>query len=466
MAHQMTYAAHGRALLVLGLPLVGGNMAQVAIGITDTAMLGWYSIDALAAVGLGSSFFFVLFLVGSGFAWAVMPMIAEVPEGADAPRQIRRVTRMGLWLSVGFAGLAQPLFWWSSPILQAMGQDPGLSALAQDYLRIAGPGLIPALSVMLLKSYLAGMERTQVVLWVTVAAALVNVALNYTLIFGHFGAPELGLRGAAVASLGVHLVSLVCLVAYALWIFPEHDLFARLWRPDWEALAQVFRLGVPIGLTTLAEVALFAASQLMMGWLGKLPLAAHVIAIQLASMTFVVHMGLANAATVRVGKAWGRRDLDHLARGGLVAMACSIGFAALTICVFWAIPETLAGWFLGPDDPARADIIAIGVTLIFIAAVFQVFDGAQVVALGLLRGLQDTQVPMIHAAASYWLVSVPACYVLGFTLGLGPAGIWWGLTLGLILAAILLSHRFWWVVMPRLRSVNSGEGLLSAQPSP
>jgi MATE family multidrug resistance protein len=213
---------------------------------------------------------------------------------------------------------------------------------------------------------------------------------------------------------------------------------------------QVFKLGVPIGLTSLSETGLFAASAIMMGWLGTIPLAAHGIALQLASMTFMLHLGLSNAATVRAGNAFGRKDWPHMARGGIVALALSAFIAALTIVLFVALPEPLIAAFLDPDDPARAEIIAMGITLLILAAIFQLVDGAQVVALGLLRGVQDARVPMIYAAVSYFGIGLPAAYVLGFVVNWGATGIWIGLVLGLAGAALLLNHRFWRRMMPDL----------------
>ena len=454
-AAPLSRPAHARALLVLGLPLIGGHLAQFAIGATDTLMLGWYGVEALAAGVLGHSVFFVFFIMGSGFAWAVMPLVAAEGDGPEGAAQVRRVTRMGLWLSTLFAAAVLPLLLFSEPLLRAMGQEPRIAARAADYLAIAGWGLFPALGVMVLKSYLAALERTQVVLWTTVIAALANVAVNWLLIFGRLGLPELGVKGAAVASVAVQLVSLAVLVPYAVARFPEHTLFVRLWRADRGAAAQVFRLGWPIGLTNLAEVGLFSATAILVGWLGAVPLAAHGIALQIATAFFMIHMGLSNAATIRAGKALGRGDLVGLARGGQVAVALSLAVAAGTVVLYLAVPEWLIGLFLDPDEPARPQILALGVTLLALAAAFQVVDGAQVMALGLLRGVQDTRVPMIVAGLAYWGIGLPASYVAGFVLGWGAPGVWLGLVLGLATAAVLLMHRFWAVSLPALRTGNA-----------
>ncbi len=451
----MRTSDHLRALLRIGLPLIGGHVAQFGIGLTDTIMLGWYSVEALAAVVIGSSFFFVIFILGSGFAIAVMPLVAEA-DAEDDQQALRRVTRMGLWLSLIFGVIVQPLFFLSGPLLLAVKQTPEVADLAQQYLRIAGLGLVPALLVMVLKSYLAALEHTRVVFWVTVAAVPVNAVVNYALIFGNWGMPELGVKGAAIASIMVQFVSLAGVIIYAVKALPEHDLFARIWRPDWEVFAKVFRLGLPIGVTNLAEVGLFAASSIMMGWLGTIALAAHGIALQLASLAFMLHLGLSNAATVRAGNAMGRKDADHMARGARVAIVTSLLIALVAVAVFLIFPEQLLGLFIDPQEAQRDVIIAAGVSLLLVAALFQVVDGAQVMALGLLRGVQDTRGPMVIAAISYWGIGVPSAYVLGFTMGLGGEGVWLGLVFGLTAAAILLMYRFWVTDMRRLRQRFDG----------
>jgi MATE family multidrug resistance protein len=440
----MTYGAHARATLILGLPLIGSHLAQMALHVTDTVMLGWYSVDALAAGVLGASSFFVIFILGSGFAQAVMPMVATALGRGDET-QVRRDTRMGLWLSIGFGLLCYPLFWWSGSILLGLGQQPEVAALCEAYLRIAGLGMIPALLVMALKSYLAALKRTQVVLWATIGAVVLNALLNWALIFGNWGAPELGVRGAAIASVASQMLTLLVLAIYAGWL-PElrhFRLFQRFWRPDWAALVRVFRLGWPIGLTGLAESALFQASALMMGWIGTVELAAHGIALEACALAFMVHLGLSNAATIRVGWADGARDPRGLRDGAKVAIWLSAGFGLLVIALFLTFPAPIISIFLDTARPDSAAIIAIGVTLLALGAMFQMADAMQVIALGLLRGIKDTKVPMWLAAISYWVIGIPSGYLLAFPLGYGAVGLWLGLVIGLTFAAVLLMTRFW-----------------------
>lgn len=437
-----TKRAHARAIFKLGMPLILSNLAQYAIHMTDALMLGWYSVSALAAVTIAGTFFFLTFIVGSGFAQAITPLVAAAAESGD-DQQVRRATRMGLWLSVMYGAVMMVPFFWAESFLIAIGQDPAVSALAQDYLYIVAFSMIPALLVMALKSFLVALEHTAIILWSTIGTAILNGLLNYALIFGNWGAPELGIQGAAIASLSLTTLNVVVLLIYALVRTPQFRLLQNVFAPDQEVMARVFALGWPIGLTALAEGGLFSASAVMIGWLGPLPLAAHGIAIQLASMTFMIHIGFSQAATVRAGRALGRRDEAGLRRGGIIVIAMSAVLAVLTMIIFLAVPEPLVSVFIDPEEPARDAVLALGISFIAVAGLFQVVDALQVMALGLLRGVQDTQVPMIMAAFSYWGIGLPVSYVLAFPLGLDGVGIWLGLVVGLSVAAVLLLWRFW-----------------------
>ena len=445
MTVRLSYFAHCRAILTLGLPLIGSHLAQMSLHVTDTVLLGWYGVRELAAVVLATSFFFMLFILGSGFGIAVMGMVASA-VGRQDEVQVRRNTRMGLWLSILYGLAIVPVMWWSAPILRFAGQDPEVARLAQDFLRIGGWGIVPALLIMVFKSYLAALEKTQVVLWVTLAAVVVNFAIAWVLIFGHWGAPEMGVRGAAIASLTVQAFSFVLLAFYAAFApsLQRFQLFVRFWRPDWHAMRQVVRLGVPIGLTGLAESGLFIAAAMMMGWIGTVELAAHGIAMELTALTFMLHLGLSNAATVRVGLAEGKGDVQAMRDSALTAMVLSAGVASLMVILFLVAPNSLIGLFLDESKPEAANILVFATTLLAVAALFQMFDAMQVMALGFLRGVQDTRVPMVIAAFSYWLIGIPTSYFLAFGFGLGGAGLWLGLVVGLVAASGLLMIRFWW----------------------
>lgn len=444
MTDHMSTSTHARETLALGLPLAGSSLAQFLLHVTDVVMVGWYGIVPLAAVVLGASSFFIVFVLGSGFARAVMPMVASALARGDET-QVRRDTRMGLWLSIGYGLAVLPLFWWSGPILLALGQQPDVSDLGQDYLRVAGFGMAAALCVTVLQSYLSALGRTQVVLWTTLVAVAVNVAVNWALIFGNWGFPELGAMGAAVATVTVQVFSLAALGLYA-GLLPNlrrFHLFQRFWRPDWQALWKVWRLGVPIGLTGLAEGGLFHASAIMMGWIGTVELAAHGIALEVAALTFMLHVGLSSAATIRVARFDGRGERLALRMAAKVAITLSLVIAIGSVVLFFTVPEPIVGLFLDMGKPESAAILAYGTVLLMVAGLFQLADGMQVMALGLLRGVQDTRVPMWLAAVSYWLIGIPTSYVLAFPLDFGGVGLWFGLVIGLVCAAASLMWRFW-----------------------
>ena len=433
-----------RMVMALGLPLAGSHLAQFMLAVTDTVMLGWYGVADLAAGVLGAALFFAIFTFGTGFANAVMPMVATA-AASDMDAEVRRATRMGLWLSIAFGIAALPFFWFSGMILGALGQPVDVVPLAEAYMRILGFSLVPALAVMVLKNYLAALERTQVALWITIAAVGVNIFLNWMFIFGNLGMPELGVRGAAIATILVNLASVTALALYCAFLpaLRRYTLFLRFWRADWQAMGQVWRLGWPIGVALVAETALFTAAAVMMGWIGTHELAAHGIALEITAALFMVHLGFSNAATVLVGRARGRRDQTALRAGARTSVIVSVVFASLTMILYVAAGPFLVGLFLAPDEPARATIIMIGASFLIVAAVFQLADGAQVMAMGLLRGVQDTRGPMLIAAFSYWGVGLPTSYLMGIRWGYGGEGIWAGLVVGLTTAAILLMWRFW-----------------------
>lgn len=438
------YRPHLIATLALALPLTGSHLARMAIGVTDTVMIGWYGVDPLAAVVLATSTHFILFMLGSGYGIGVMGVIATALAQKD-DTEVRRATRMALWLSGLHSVLVLPILWFSGSILLALDQKPEVAAYAQEYLRIMCFAMAPALWSLTMNSFLAAIGRANIVMMITIAGIPLNILLNWMLVFGNFGAPEMGVAGSAIASLIVNIFQFV-LIALCASFLPEarrFHLFRRIWRPDWPAFLAIFLLGLPVGLTLVAETGMFVGTNVMMGWFGTQQLAAHGIALQLASIAFMIHLGLSNAVTIRVGGFHGENDTVAMGDAGRTAIFLSILFASVTICIFLTSSEVLAGWYLDPTHVETPVIIALVGGLMIYAAGFQLADGMQVLALGMLRGVQDTRVPMIYAIISYWLVGLPAGYLLAFRVGMGPPGLWLGLLIGLSCAAVLLMTRFW-----------------------
>lgn len=440
--------AEAGQLLTLGLPLVGSFVAGFLMHMTDTLMLGWYAVPSLAAASVSSSLWFLVFLLGAGFGHAALPMIAAAEASGDKTGT-RRITRMAFWLSTLYFVAVLPVFTFSGQILQALGQPPEVVEEGELYLRIVGFGLFFALIQNVMRSFLPALGHTRVILWVTLVLVVVNIGVNYALIFGNFGFPELGIRGAAIATILSQILTAAALAVYAVIKTPEYTLFSRIWKPEWEAFRAIFWLGVPISIASVAESGLFVASNILVGWIGTNELAAHGIALQIAALAFMFHLGMSQASTVRAGSAIGKKDRAALRDTGIASYLVAFGFGIIVVIGFCSAPGFLVGLFIDPEDPARSLIIDIGGRLLLIAALFQFVDAGQIVALSLLRGTLDTAVPMWMAAFSYFVVGIPASYLLAFPLGLAEIGIWFGLSIGLTTAAVLLGLRFWFRALPK-----------------
>lgn len=446
------WTAELRATLALGLPIVGAQVAQIAVNTTDVLMIGWLGTEELAASVLAFNLYILVWLFGIGILQAVVPLAARA-RGEKRLRDVRRAVRMGLWLVIAYSLPVWVLLWNTEALLVAIGQEPHVSRLAGDYMRVLQWALLPSLAFMALRSFVTVMEKTQVVLWIAVAGAVANAILDYLLIFGHFGAPRLELVGAGLASVGTGLVTFGLIVVYVLREprLRRHAVLGRFWRSDWPAFGAILKLGWPIGLTILAEVGMFSGSAMMMGWVGTVPLAAHGIALQCASITFMVPLGLGQAGMIRVGLAAGRREMAGVGRAGWAAIGLSLVFMSLMALVFWTVPDWLIHAFTRAGNESTADVLRHGIAFLAVAALFQIFDGAQVSGGKVLNGLADTRVPMVFALIGYWIIGMPLAYLLTFQAGLGGIGIWWGLAAGLAFVASAVVWRF--ALRERLRLV-------------
>ena len=453
----LPFRAHVGRTMTLGLPLVGAQLAQIAVNTTDVVMLGWLGTLELAAGTLGMQLYSVLFIVGIGFAAAIVPVVAKLvgeeeelkeatgttADDARTTREIRRATRMGLWVLLLVSALFIAVLQFAEPILGLLRQPPEAVALAVPYVAIVAWALPFALLVTGLRQFLTALERAQVVLWITVATLLLNAALDYALIFGRWGAPRLGVEGAAWATLVSNALAFALAAAWVTWRadLAPYAVFRRFHVPDWPAFRRILALGWPIGLMLLSETGLFAAATFMMGLLGTVTLAAHGIALQLASIAFMVPLGMSIAASVRVGNAAGRGSGVDVRRAAGAAYLCGVGIAVGVGLLFVFAPDPLIALFL-QSNPDRAVVLAAAVPLVFMAGLFQIVDAGQAVGSAVLRGLEDTRVPMVIAIASYWGVGVPAAWLIGIAGGFEGPGVWMGLVLGLSLAALLFLHRF------------------------
>ncbi len=454
---RQAWAAEARATLVLGWPLILTNLAQTLMTATDVVMMGWLGPDALAAGALASNLYFATMIFGLGLTIATSPMIArELGRKSHSVRDVRRTVRQGLWAAVAIVVPIWLLLWHSEGILLLMGQEPALAVQAGHYMRALQWSILPFFFFLVLRSFISALQRPLWALAVGAGGVIVNGVAAWCLIFGHLGLPALGLVGAGIATTLADILMFAALAAiiYTDRKFRRYHLFGRFWRADWPRFRELWRLGLPIGATLVFEVTVFNASSFLMGLIGTASIAAHAVALQIASLCFMVPLGLGQAATVRVGWAYGAGDIDGIRRAGWTAFAMGVGFMVLTALTMILAPRTLVGIFLDLNAPENTAVVELAVAFLAVAALLQVMDGGQAVAAGMLRGLHDTRVPMIYAGVGYWCIGLLLGIVLAFPMGLAGIGIWLGLATGLTVVAVLLVGR--WIRRDRLGLLAPG----------
>ncbi len=422
-------------MLRLAFPVAAVQLGLMAMGVVDTIMVGRVSPIALAAAALGNLYFFVGGIFGQGTLMALDPVIAQA-VGARDDDAIARAVQRGILLAIALTVVTCITFIPVEPVLRHLRQPAEAVPDAARYVQIAIPGVFPFYAFVVFRQSLQAMGHVAPVLWTVLAANLLNVALNWVFIYGNLGSPVLGVAGAAAAtsiSRWVMAVFLLLVSGRVLW----RQL--RPWRPESGAvqpLLRMARLGLPIGAQYLLEYGAFAAAALLMGLLGTTQMAAHQIAINLASFTFMVPLGVSAATAVLVGQAIGAGDEARARRSAMAGIACGTAFMCLSALVFRLFPGPLARAYT--TDTA---VIALTATLIPIAGVFQVFDGIQAVAAGVLRGIGDTHAPAVINVVGFWLIGLPVSWALAFRLGGGAVGLWWGIVVGLAAVALILLAR-------------------------
>ncbi len=429
--------------LKLAIPIVLTQLGQIAMMTTDLALIGRLGDEAVAAAALAHTVFFVSFTFGMGLMSAVAPLAAQA-FGARDPRLVRRALRVGLWaaLLISLPVMLLPLF--GEQILLILGQAPATAHLAQKYLLGLAWGITPALWFLAIRNFMGAVNRPEPGLWITLVAIPANALLVWLLIHGLWGLPRLELFGAGLATTIVNFGMLLA----ALWFavrrrpFRKYRVLGRIWRVDWVLMRQLVVIGAPISMSFLMEYGLFGAAALLMGLIGTTALAAHQIALQITAILFMVPFGIGIAATVRVGHAVGRGDAAAVRRAGYVATLLGIAcLSALTLAVILG-RFAIARFFFGEAADSVGAVIELTAALLLVGATFFIADGIQTVVAGALRGLNDTRVPLLFAAISYWLVGFPAACGLGFRTSLGAIGVWIGLSCGTALYAALLILRF------------------------
>ncbi|MDX1439372.1 MAG: MATE family efflux transporter [Rubricoccaceae bacterium] len=455
MAFPQALVRELRATMVLSVPFVLTQLAQMSMSFVDVIMVGRLGPAAMAAAVLGSTIYFTLLMVCTGVVMAVNPMVAQAYGAGDA-EEVSRSVRQGLWLAtmlgIPLVLILQPAGW----LMQLLGQERHIAVLADSYLWAMSWGIFPNLWFTALRGFCEGLGRPRPVLIVTLVAIALNVFGNWVLMYGKFGFPALGLEGCGWSSAIVYGGLFLMTLAYVQYDrgFRLYQVFSTIRKPDREHFQTLLRLGWPIGTQFGLEAGLFLTATLLVGLFGEAALAAHQVALNASSVTFMVPLGIGMAATVRVGQLTGARNHGGAARAGWTAIAFGTLFMCCSALLFWLRPEWVVWLYTGQETGGQVgeDVVKLAAVLLGVAAVFQIFDGLQATAAGSLRGLKDTRVPMLIGALSYWVIGIGTALVLGFGLDWGARGVWWGLTLGLLTAAVLLNARFFRLTLHR-RSV-------------
>lgn len=434
-----------KTTLRLAAPLVGANLLQTAVFALDVVFVARLGPQALAASSLSVALFGLLMWSLTGLVGAASPLIAaELGRRAHAVREVRRTVRMAGWVGLLTSLIGMGLCLLGGPVMRLTGQQESVIALAVPFLHVLMWAAVPMVMGALLRTVVATLGRPGVATWITAMAVVVNGLGNWIFVYGKFGAPALGLTGSALSSV---VTSCAMLIAYALVIRSDrrlrrYRLLGRWWRPEWPRFFGVLRIGLPIFATIVAEAGLFNGAAFLMGRIGEAELAAHTVALQFASVAFMVPFGLAQAATIRVGLAYGARDHAAIARAGWVAIALGVGFMTTTALVMLLAPHLILALYVDTQAPENARMIAFAIQYMAVAAAFQLFDGAQTVGQGVLRGLQDTRAPMAIALFGYWVPGLGTAVALGLFTPLRGLGVWLGLMAGLVVVAGLILWRW------------------------
>lgn len=440
MAAGRNHFAEIRRTLQLALPVIIGQVAVFSMNFVDTVMSGRLPNRdvALAALGIGGAVWSSMLMFVLGTLMAVQPSVAQL-DGAGEKRRAAAQTRQALWIALALAVPFFILCFFSEPLLVAFRIDPAIVPTATAYLRAMAWGAPGLCLVLLLRFFSEGTGHTRPTMLYGVAGALLNIPLNYVLMFGKLGFPALGTVGCGIATSIVLWLQFLMLFIYirSHRHYVPFELMSHLERPDWAEIRELLRIGLPIAAAIFVEGSLFVGAALLIGRLGPLPAAAHLIAINFAALVFMIPIGLASAIAIRVGNAIGRRDPAGARYAGMIGVAIILVIQTLSAGAMFLFPEAIVRLYT--DDAA---IAALAVSLLFYAAIFQYPDGLQMVAAGALRGYKDTRRPVLYMIVAFWIVGMTLGYHLTFGREMGPAGMWIGMIAGLSVAAVLMLRRF------------------------
>ncbi len=434
----MTIKEHLRTNINLAVPVMASQLGQVMVGVADNMMVGQVGYIPLAGASLGNAIFYFFMTFGLGVSFAITPLVGFA-DGEGKKAECGQVLRHGLVVNTVLGVILFALVMVAANYLHLFGQEAAVVEQATPYMFVIGFSMIPLLVFQTFRQFSEGLSMTKVPMVVSVSMNILNIMLNYLLIYGKFGFPALGLLGAGIATLIARTIMAVVLAAYVLMNsrFKPYLSGMGLRNLDVKLIRDLLRIGVPAGLQFVFEIGAFSMAALMMGWIGAVTQAAHQIAINLASITYMTVSGLGAAAAIRVGNQLGRRDYKTMKKAALTLVGMGASLMVLFAIVFIVGRDYLP--LLYNDEVA---VVEIASSLLIIAALFQLSDGVQVIMLGALRGMKDVKIPTIITFLSYWVIALPLAYVLAFVYGYGANGIWLGLFLGLTIAAVWVFGRF------------------------
>ena len=438
MLKSINFRLHFPKTFAIAYPVMLSQLGQVTVGVADTMMVGRLGAVPLAAASLGNSIFFVIMMFGIGISMAITPLVAAA-DGKGKTKRISRVFQHGFLINSFFGGLLFLLILLATPVLYHLNQPEEVVRLAVPYLGIITLSLIPFMFFQTFKQFTEGLSQTKQAMVITIFCNLINVFLNWVLIYGNLGFPAMGLNGAGLAT----LISRVAMGGMMYWYvrgskrYKPYKLSFGFKKLSFPMISKMLNIGVPTGFQFIFEAGAFSSAAIMMGWIGVDALAAHQIAINLASISYMMASGLSSAAMVRIGNQLGRNDIKTMREIGFAIFGMVCVFMLFFAIVLISFRNFLPMLYI--DD---ASVIGVAAGLLIIAGLFQISDGLQLVSLGALRGMADVKIPTIITLVAYWVIGLPLGYVLAFHLGLGEKGIWYGLFIGLTLTAVLLVYRF------------------------
>ncbi|MEZ4684593.1 MAG: MATE family efflux transporter [Bacteroidia bacterium] len=444
----LRYAVHLRETLYLSVPVIIGQLGQVMMGVIDTKMIGALGPVPISAASLAHAMHILVIIISFGVCFMMASLSAEA-KAQNNQSYLASLFKQGIITAILLGLVIMPINYFAAELFYVMDQPVSDIEPASSYLRILSWSIIPAIVFLMAKSFVDGLSITKPAMYVTLVGLVLNVGANWVLIYGKFGFPRLELDGAGYGTVFSRTVMALIMVGYVFWHKKLKSYTSGSWRAQWQVIRRVLKLGIPAGFQYLFEVGAFAGAAFLIGYLGSLPRAAHQVVITIASITFMVALGISSGASIRVGDAFGRKNIREMRRAGFAGLMLVVGFMGLMAVLFVILKEALPSLFLVLEKGADAqqiaqqqEVLEMASGLMLLAALFQIFDGAQAVGLGILRGIQDTFIPTLITFVIYWIIALPLAGLFAFVFDWGLNGVWIALVLSLVLAGTMHTWRF------------------------